>query len=382
MPNEKKEFPIFKALKMSGQGLDKSAYLILIGLANFAGNETGACYPSIPTLAKWSGKSQTAVREAIDELIAKGRIVVERGGGRKSNRYTINFDVTPTESVPLPDELTPTESEGLTYGIRTPDLRNSRGCPTESDPDLLKQSSRDVLCSDLSEAKAKHASADANARLSRLNQTDKDKTNNSSSSVDLSSDKSNPCPPWEQSDEDAFTAWRRSYALPYDLADFLLIKIKYGERIQDVLDGHGTLALIIKWACHVSKDFRKDLEVIESTRELREEFPHILMKITAYILAGELTPRTFIERVDEVYQANLVIAGIDLDPQDAFEEELMAYDDEYETVMTDMINPWAEEDAAEAARPGYREEQLELRYQSILMCQRAIAGFYDDKTES
>ena len=117
--------------------------------------------------------------------------------------------------------------------------------------------------------------------------------------------------PWEHENEDALLAWNTSYARPYVLDDFLLIEAKYGERIQAILDGHGTLPLITKWACHISKDFRD----LNNTSELREEFPHILSKITGYILAGELTPRMFMERVEKIYRANLTFGNGEPDPQ-------------------------------------------------------------------
>ena len=153
--------------------------------------------------------------------------------------------------------------------------------------------------------------------------------------------------PWEQENEDALIAWKTSYARPFVLDDFLLIEAKFGERIQAVLDGYGTLPLIIKWACYISKDFRD----LNDTGEFREEFPHILLKITGYILAGELTPRMFLERVEIVYRANLTFGNGVPDPMDILEEEYINWCDENETEM-DMLNPWAEDDASELIPEG------------------------------
>jgi hypothetical protein len=146
--------------------------------------------------------------------------------------------------------------------------------------------------------------------------------------------------PWEQKNEDAFITWKCSYGLPYDLADFLLIDAKYGERIGTVLEGHADLPLIIKWARFISKDFRD----LSDTTELREEFSHILSKLTNYIRFGDLTPRKLIKRIDDVFVPTFMFGEDEPSEQDKLEEEYINECDERDTEM-DLLYPWAEDDA-------------------------------------
>lgn len=111
--------------------------------------------------------------------------------------------------------------------------------------------------------------------------------------------------------------------------------------------------MIIKWASCISRDFRD----LNNTGDLREGFPHILLKITGYILAGELTPRMFMERVENVYLANLTFGNGVPDPIDVLEEEYINECDERETVM-DLMNPWGEDDAKETETEFFPWEDL------------------------
>ena len=112
--------------------------------------------------------------------------------------------------------------------------------------------------------------------------------------------------------------------------------------------------LIIKWACHMSTNFRD----LNNTGELREEFPHILSKITGYILKAELTPRMFKQRVEKAYLDNFTLGPDgEPDPMDVLEEQHMNYCDENETMMTDMFNPWGEHKVKESRTELYPWEE-------------------------
>ena len=188
--------------------------------------------------------------------------------------------------------------------------------------------------------------------------------------------------PWEQENEDALLVWKTSYARPYVLDDFLLIEAKFGERTQAVLSGHGTLPLLIKWACHISKDFRD----LKDTGEFREELPHILSKITGYILKAELTPRIFKQRVEKAYLNGLSLGNGEPDAQDILEEEYMSECDENETEM-DLMNPWCEDDAEQLQTEFYPWEE-DSRSETTPDCAvappanaKVVDGMFEDDKE-
>jgi hypothetical protein len=68
-----------------------NARLVLIHLATFADNDTGVCWPSVPTLMGCTGLADRTVRRAVNELEAMGVISVVRGRGQAGNRYTLLF---------------------------------------------------------------------------------------------------------------------------------------------------------------------------------------------------------------------------------------------------------------------------------------------------
>jgi hypothetical protein len=77
-----------------------------------------------------------------------------------------------------------------------------------------------------------------------------------------------------------------------------------------------------------------------------------------YILKAELTPRIFKQRVEKAYLDNFTLGPVgEPDPMDVLEEEYMNYCDENETVMTDMFNPWGEDDAKESQTEFYPWEE-------------------------
>jgi hypothetical protein len=87
---------------------------------------------------------------------------------------------------------------------------------------------------------------------------------------------------------------------------------------------------------------------LRNTTELLEEFTHVILKVTAYILKAELTPRMFKERVEKAYLDNFTLGPVgEPDPMDVLEEEYMDFLDDDETQAEDSFNPWGEEDARE-----------------------------------
>ena len=331
--------------------------LVWFILAHHRNSKTGRCFPSIETIMKETGLSRSSVKRSKDNLEELGVLQIIEGGGRFSNNYhLLIYDtehcLTPVEELDALHE-SPVDgggsertgfSETLQPVQREPSGGSERPCSRFSEnPEsgsLTPEGKRGVKS-----AKARLASADASAEsippphsgeTGKDNSKDKSKDNSkdsgSSPNPQVSPVQSIPIDPliidtpWEQENEDALIAWKTSYARPFVLDDFLLIEAKFGERIQAVLDGYGTLPLMIKWTRCISRDFRD----LDDTGELREEFPHILLKITGYILAGELTPRMFMERVEYVYLANLAFGNGVPDPMDILEEEYINECDEHE----------------------------------------------------
>lgn len=296
--------------------------LVWFVLAHHRNSKTGKCYPSIETIMGETGLSRSSVKRSKDNLEELGVLTIVEGGGRVSNNYHLlicHVDEKHVEGLDASHE-SPVDrggsertrfSETLQPVQREPSGGSERPCSRFSEnPEsgsLTPEGKREV-----NPAKAKLAAADASAESidpphsgenGKDNCKDNSKGSGSVPNPQVSSVQSNvPIDPliidtpWEQENEAALLVWNTSYGRPYVLDDFLLIEAKFGERIQAVLDGHGTLPLIIKWACHISRDFRD----LNNTGEFREEFPLILLKITGYILAGELTPRSFTDRVEQV----------------------------------------------------------------------------------
>jgi hypothetical protein len=347
--------------------------LVWFVLAHHRNSKTGKCFPSIDTIMEETGLSRSSVKRSNDHLEELGVLKIVEGGGRVSNNYHLliyHVDEKQVEDLDAlhesPDDGGGSErtrfSENLQPVQREPSGGSERTCSRFSEnPEsgsLTPEGKREV-----NPAKARLASADASAASiqpphsgenGKDNSKDNSKDSGSVPNPQVSSAQSIPIDPliidtpWEQESEDALLVWNTSNARPYVLDDFLLIEAKFGERIQAVLDGHGTLPLIIKWACHISRDFRD----LSNTGEFRAEFPLILLKITGYILAGELTPRIFTDRVEQVYLANLTFGNGVPNPMDVLEEEYINWCDENETEM-DMLNPWAEGDAKEAQTEFY-----------------------------
>ncbi|HET8923634.1 MAG TPA: helix-turn-helix domain-containing protein [Candidatus Acidoferrum sp.] len=88
------------------EDLPKDEKVVLLCLARHAHDDGTESYPSIPTIARETGWSETAVREALRKLEAKGLVALtsSRKGGRKATaHYSLCFDAE-TQRAALPSE--------------------------------------------------------------------------------------------------------------------------------------------------------------------------------------------------------------------------------------------------------------------------------------
>lgn len=82
---------ITEALHERADGLDPTALLVLIILADNADDKTRLAWPSIPYIARIIGTTRNPVRNALRRLEAAGELtILELGGGRKSGRYEVH----------------------------------------------------------------------------------------------------------------------------------------------------------------------------------------------------------------------------------------------------------------------------------------------------
>lgn len=71
------------------KGLDR---LVLISLAFHANHKTGACFPSMRTIAREAGVSIGKVAKSIAHLVSLGELAIEKSGDhRRSTRYALPF---------------------------------------------------------------------------------------------------------------------------------------------------------------------------------------------------------------------------------------------------------------------------------------------------
>jgi len=79
-----------------------SAFLVLLALADHAGQDGGDSWPSVGRLARRCRIDERTVQRAIDTLVGLGELVVEeRAGPRGTNRYRLTFATA--EPLPLDD---------------------------------------------------------------------------------------------------------------------------------------------------------------------------------------------------------------------------------------------------------------------------------------
>jgi DNA-binding MarR family transcriptional regulator len=64
--------------------------LVLLALAEYF-NPRGECWPSMRRLQHDTGLRLEAIKRAIDGLVRAGKLTVERGDVRKSNRYRLTI---------------------------------------------------------------------------------------------------------------------------------------------------------------------------------------------------------------------------------------------------------------------------------------------------
>jgi Helix-turn-helix domain len=118
--------------------------LVLIALANDAGDDGGDCHPSVRRLAKTSRSHTKTVVTATERLEAGGEILVirpERKGRGRFNRYLLLMGRTPEEAVA---ELS-SEVERDRWapevmrapGARVPESKNARECAPQGRADPL-----------------------------------------------------------------------------------------------------------------------------------------------------------------------------------------------------------------------------------------------------
>ncbi len=138
--------------------LSPSDKLILILLANNANDETGDCFPSQSYLAKRSGLSRGGVNRIIKRLETVNLIDVipqyRDDGGRRSNRYRLNMDVTwggeTTDHSPSDERAHKpvTTDDNLTViSNRHKNLESARGSRLEEDwvlPDTWRQWGKEI----------------------------------------------------------------------------------------------------------------------------------------------------------------------------------------------------------------------------------------------
>jgi hypothetical protein len=94
------------ALAMQQKGLKPATKIVLYWIADHHNSETGACFPSLSTLADECEMSKRAVQAHIDALVCAG--VVRRlqrkrsNGSQTSNGYALNLTKQPWQNLPPP----------------------------------------------------------------------------------------------------------------------------------------------------------------------------------------------------------------------------------------------------------------------------------------
>ena len=92
--------------------LTTSEKFVLLGIANHAHPSGEGAFPSLDTLARYTLLSKSTVQRAIKELVSKGYLEKESGGGRRSNTYKILMNVAEVVEVNLVDDQSGQDEHG------------------------------------------------------------------------------------------------------------------------------------------------------------------------------------------------------------------------------------------------------------------------------
>lgn len=93
-----------------------SAFLVLLALADHAGQDGGDCWPSVARLARRCRVDERTVQRALDKLQELGELVVEHNAGpRGTNRYRLTMATAPPLDLdgPQPGDNPGEEAPGL-----------------------------------------------------------------------------------------------------------------------------------------------------------------------------------------------------------------------------------------------------------------------------
>ena len=74
------------------KGITTNEKFVLLGIANHSRPDGTNAFPSLDTLARYTLLSRSTVQRCIKELLSKGFLTYEPGGGRKSNTYIVTMN--------------------------------------------------------------------------------------------------------------------------------------------------------------------------------------------------------------------------------------------------------------------------------------------------
>lgn len=118
--------------------LGHSTFRVLCLLATYRNSQTGWCKPSLATLARQMGLSETSgetqVSRAVKELREKGYINHISGGGRGQSRYQVILDIA--DSGDWEEDETPPENDN------PPLLKNDKGALLKNDNPPLSENNK------------------------------------------------------------------------------------------------------------------------------------------------------------------------------------------------------------------------------------------------
>lgn len=111
----------------AGVQLASGPRLVLLLIAAHADHAHEA-WPSVPLLAELAGMHEDTVRRAVRRLEATGMVTVQRGGGRRANRYRLALPGTAVGPVDAPDVVhTPRAHAGDNRGVDNVETPRGRG---------------------------------------------------------------------------------------------------------------------------------------------------------------------------------------------------------------------------------------------------------------